>query len=422
MDLRRSARTTRSLSTMTSKYFSAAPTVDGALAKREPVESSTGLADRVKLRLRTPSAVVQPEQTTAAIDSDSSVLTPPQTLSSRARKHVEIAVEKSEAPSLPSPRKKARTRTTSTGSSVAAPATAPVGWETTYDLIKRYRATTIAPVDTMGCERLAEAGENVDPKVGETLTSIYHATQTTRFQTLVSLMLSSQTKDQVTAAAIANLRARLPGGLTLKSVLECDANLLQSCICKVGFHSRKTDYIKQAARICQEQHGGDIPDTIEGLMGLPGVGPKMDRMSMWAIAGSSLINAGIGVDVHVHRITNRLGWCDTEKGGPEATRKALESWLLPTHWQAINPLLVGFGQTTCLPRGPRCEECPVRQRCPSARKYIKLKRVKREIKVEEGIVKVEVKEEAMVKREVEEEKEEAAEAEAEAIVKEEIEW
>ncbi|RUS34976.1 putative DNA repair protein NTG1 [Jimgerdemannia flammicorona] len=406
MDLRRSARTTRSLSTMTSKYFSAAPTVDGALAKREPVESSTGLADRVKLRLRTPSAVVKPEQTTTAIDSDSSVLTPPQTPSSRARKHVEIAVEKSEAPSLPSPRKKARTRTTSTGSSVAAPATAPVGWETTYDLIKRYRATTIAPVDTMGCERLAEVGENVDPK-------------TTRFQTLVSLMLSSQTKDQVTAAAIANLRARLPGGLTLKSVLECDANLLQSCICKVGFHSRKTDYIKQAARICQEQHGGDIPDTIEGLMGLPGVGPKMGYLALQCAWNK---NAGIGVDVHVHRITNRLGWCDTEKGGPEATRKALESWLLPTHWQAINPLLVGFGQTTCLPRGPRCEECPVRQRCPSARKYIKLKRVKREIKVEEGIVKVEVKEEAMVKREVEEEKEEAAEAEAEAIVKEEIEW
>lgn len=76
-------------------------------------------------------------------------------------------------------------------------------------------------------------------------------------------------------------------------------------------------------------------------------------------------NQGIGVDVHVHRITNRLGWSNSEKAGPEATRKSLETWLPHSLWQEINLLLVGFGQTTCLPRNPKCSKCPVKNLCPS---------------------------------------------------------
>ncbi|CAG8582900.1 7620_t:CDS:2 [Paraglomus occultum] len=209
----------------------------------------------------------------------------------------------------------------------------PDNWEYVYNGIKEYRKRVTAPVDTMGCERLAD-------EPSETVTA-----ETSRFQSLVALMLSSQTKDTVTAAAIKNLQQRLPNGLTLQSVLDADEEFIDACISKVGFHKRKAMYIKQAAVICRDLYGGDIPDTVEGLMNLPGVGPKMAYLCM-QVAWKK--NQGIGVDVHVHRISNRLAWCKTEKGGPEATRKALESWLPQSLWSEINPLFVGFGQVSSI--------------------------------------------------------------------------
>ena len=81
------------------------------------------------------------------------------------------------------------------------------------------------------------------------------------------------------------------------------------------------------------------------------------------IQSFSLKPSGIGVDVHVHRITNRLGWNETKN--PENTRKVLESWLPKEEWIPINPLLVGFGQLHCTPRKPKCKGCPVEKYCPS---------------------------------------------------------
>jgi len=72
---------------------------------------------------------------------------------------------------------------------------------------------------------------------------------------------------------------------------------------------------------------------------------------------------GIGADVHVHRVCNRIGWVKTKN--PEATRKELEEWLPREHWGTINNLLVGFGQTICLPRSPHCEECKINNLCPT---------------------------------------------------------
>ncbi|KAH8547671.1 DNA glycosylase [Umbelopsis sp. PMI_123] len=231
----------------------------------------------------------------------------------------------------------------------AKPGVPPDNWKSVYEAIKEYRKVTVAPVDTMGCERLAE--ETVDEK-------------TSRYQTLTSLMLSSQTKDAITAAAMQNLQTRVPGGLTLDNVIACDKDLIHDCIKSVGFHTRKTDYIKATALILKEKYNGDIPDTIEGLTSLPGVGPKMGYLTLQCAWNK---NTGIGVDVHVHRISNRLGWVKTDKGSPEDTRKALESWLPKECWKEVNPLFVGFGQVTCLPRGPLCNACPVSDLCPSAK-------------------------------------------------------
>lgn len=149
----------------------------------------------------------------------------------------------------------------------------------------------------------------------------------------------------------------------------------------MGFHNLKTKYIKQTAEILRDKWNSDIPDTIEGLVSLPGVGPKMAYLTLSAAWGR---DEGIGVDVHVHRITNLWGWHKTQQ--PEQTRAALESWLPKDRWHDINNLLVGFGQTICLPVGRKCGDCKLADRglCPSA---VVGKTTK--IKKEETIVKVE---------------------------------
>jgi endonuclease III len=235
----------------------------------------------------------------------------------------------------------------------------------------------LAPVDTMGCESLAERDR--EPK-------------DQRLQTLVSLMLSSQTKDTVTAAAIRNLQENLPGGFNLQSMLDVEPDVLNELIGKVGFHNNKTRFLKQVAVILRDDFGGDIPDTIEGLVSLPGVGPKMAYLCMSAAWGR---DEGIGVDVHVHRITNLWGWHKTST--PEQTRAELEAWLPREKWHDINHLLVGFGQTICLPVGRRCGECDLAKDglCPSAVAGSPVKRrVKKEIgvKVEQGVQAVKAEE------------------------------
>ena len=164
-------------------------------------------------------------------------------------------------------------------------------------------------------------------------------------------------------------------GFTLESILAVEPNQLNSLINKVGFHNNKTKYIKAAAEIMASRHKSDIPDTIEGLVALPGVGPKMAYLCMSAAWGR---DEGIGVDVHVHRITNLWGWHKTQT--PEETRAALESWLPREKWHDINHLLVGFGQTWCPPVGRKCDECKLALGlCPSAvlKKTVKTK-VKKE--------------------------------------------
>ncbi|KAI7239348.1 DNA glycosylase [Hortaea werneckii] len=240
----------------------------------------------------------------------------------------------------------------------------PPNWERMYDITTAMRKRVLAPVDTMGCESLAEE---------------HRSPQDQRLQTLVSLMLSSQTKDTVTAAAMRNLQENLRGGFCLQSLQDVDPDQLNELIGKVGFHNTKTKYIKNVATILREKFNSDIPDTIEGLVSLPGVGPKMAYLCMSAAWGR---DEGIGVDVHVHRITNLWGWHKTANA--EQTRSELESWLPREKWHEINHMLVGFGQTICLPVGRRCGECDLatEKLCPSAVASSPVKRkVKKEVEL-----------------------------------------
>lgn len=249
----------------------------------------------------------------------------------------------------------------------------PPNWEQVYNTCAEMRKRVVAPVDTMGCESLAE--EHRSPKEQ-------------RLQTLISLMLSSQTKDTVTAAAMRNLQENMPGGLTLDSLLQVDPAQLNNLIEKVGFHNNKTKFIKAVALILRDQHNGDIPDTAEGLIALPGVGPKMAYLCLSAAWDK---HEGIGVDVHVHRITNLWGWHKTST--PEQTRAELEAWLPREKWHEINHLLVGLGQMVCLPVGRRCGECDLSQEglCPSAVAATPVKKKAKkeiELKIEDGEIEV----------------------------------
>jgi len=243
----------------------------------------------------------------------------------------------------------------------------PPNWEEIYALTREMRNENVAPVDTMGCESLADRSATPRDQ---------------RFQTLVSLMLSSQTKDTVTSVAVKGMQDNMPGGFNLESVLAIEPTALNAFISKIGFHNLKTKYIKTTAEILRDKWNSDIPDTIEGLTSLPGVGPKMAYLCMSVAWGR---HEGIGVDVHVHRITNLWGWNKTKQ--PEETRKALQSWLPKDRWHDINNLLVGFGQTICLPVGRKCGECKLADRglCPSAvaGKTTKVKKQEISVKVED---------------------------------------
>ncbi|KAK3948228.1 hypothetical protein QBC32DRAFT_327973 [Pseudoneurospora amorphoporcata] len=279
----------------------------------------------------------------------------------------------------------------------------PSDWEEVYKLVKEMRISgpaANAAVDTMGCERLASNNASARDR---------------RFHTLVALMLSSQTKDTVNAEAMLRLKKELPPhaegaepGLNLENMLAVEPAVLNELIGKVGFHNNKTKYLKQAAEILRDRYNSDIPDTIEGLMSLPGVGPKMAHLCMSAENGWNRVE-GIGVDVHVHRITNLWGWQDPPTKTPEETRLALQSWLPRDKWKEINWLLVGFGQSVCLPVGRKCGDCELGLRglCKAAeRKKVIEGRKRREI-VKEEKVKVEIEEDKrgmVIKREKREKK------------------
>lgn len=223
----------------------------------------------------------------------------------------------------------------------------PQNWLKMVENIRKIRKLFPAPVDSMGCD---QARSNKDTDVDQ------------RFQILVSLMLSSQTKDPITWAAVQKLKENGLGNMN--GVLDAKEKDIEDLIFPVGFYRRKAVYIKKAAQIIREQYNGDIPDTIKGLCSLPGVGPKMAHLCMQEAWN---VNSGIGVDTHVHRIAARLGWVPNEGiKTPEQTREALESWLPREYWREINHLLVGFGQTICTPVKPNCAQCTNSEICPSS--------------------------------------------------------
>lgn len=222
-------------------------------------------------------------------------------------------------------------------------------WEAAYTAISKMRKGFTAPVDLEGAATLGNLDS--DPK-------------TFRFQTLVGLMLSSQTKD---AATSKKMKFLIDKGLSIDWVLDCSQEELANDLHGVSFHNNKAKYLRKTAQILKEKYDGDIPGDYKIISKLPGVGPKMTHLFLQICYD---ITEGIAVDTHVHRIANRLGWVNTKT--PEQTMRSLQKLLPHEKWDDVNGMLVGFGQVICKAKNPLCQKCEANSICPIGKKKLKL--------------------------------------------------
>jgi len=176
------------------------------------------------------------------------------------------------------------------------------------------------------------------------------------FSVLIATMLSAQTRDAVTDVASDRLfrRARTPRTMAKLSTRE-----IQKLIYPVSFYRNKSVHVKAACELLVSRFGGRVPDTMEELLTLPGVGRKTANL---VLILSHRSKANICVDTHVHRIANRLGWVRTKT--PERTEQALYRVAPKKYWADINLYLVTWGQNVCRPVYPLCGSCAVRELCP----------------------------------------------------------
>ncbi len=176
------------------------------------------------------------------------------------------------------------------------------------------------------------------------------------FKVLICCILSLRTNDLTTYPC--SLRM-LELGTTPQDFLKVDVETLAKAIYPVGFYKNKAQQILDISKELVENYDGKVPASIDELVKFKGVGRKTANLVMAKGFGIP----AICVDVHVHRISNRLGWVKTKT--PEETEMELRKLLPEKYWLDINTILVTFGQNLCKPQRPMCETCPVQEYCES---------------------------------------------------------
>jgi endonuclease-3 len=174
------------------------------------------------------------------------------------------------------------------------------------------------------------------------------------FTILISTLISLRTKDEVTAEATRRL-FRLAGNPA--EMLTLAPETIAQTIYPAGFYRNKSRTILAVCRELVDLYNSHVPDTIETLLTMPGVGRKTANL----VVTLGFNKEGICVDTHVHRISNRLGYVRTKT--PDETEFALRGKLPHRYWIAYNTLLVAFGRRTCRPVSPLCTSCPIRGYC-----------------------------------------------------------
>ncbi|MHB1909302.1 MAG: endonuclease III domain-containing protein [Nitrososphaerales archaeon] len=209
--------------------------------------------------------------------------------------------------------------------------------------------------------------ELVRASVNETtsLGRIGAQTDSTPFRVLISTMLSARTRDPVTEQASARLFQRYKDARALSKAKKTDVKKL---IRQVNFYETKTRRIIEVAKIIDRKYFGRVPENVDELLLLPGVGRKTAN----CVLVYAFRKPAIPVDVHVHRISNRIGLVETVS--PEQTEIQLARIYNQKYWLAVNELFVKFGQTICRPLAPRCSICSVRSLCNYYQNQVKSKK------------------------------------------------
>lgn len=213
---------------------------------------------------------------------------------------------------------------------------APSG-DAEWDVRFRLIAEAIGRDYRASVNRIAEGRDRPDP-----------------FEVLVSTIISLRTRDEVTFAASERLLRRAPDPSALHELPEEE---IEGLIYPAGFYRTKARNLRAIATILIDRFDGAVPDTLESLTSLPGVGRKTANL----VLGLGFGIPAICVDIHVHRIPNRLGWIETAT--PAASEFALMEILPERLWIPVNELLVGFGQKLCTPQSPWCSRCPLSTEC-----------------------------------------------------------
>lgn len=180
------------------------------------------------------------------------------------------------------------------------------------------------------------------------------ADQRDPFVILISTLLSLRTKDEVTAVATERL---FDLASTPQEMLHIPLNKIEKAIYPVGFYHNKARTIHHACRELIDRFNSKVPDDLDTLLTIKGVGRKTANLVIALAYGKD----AICVDTHVHRISNRLGYVKTKK--PEETEFALRAKLPRRYWIIYNTIMVAFGRKTCKPISPLCSQCQVLKYC-----------------------------------------------------------
>ncbi len=215
--------------------------------------------------------------------------------------------------------------------------------------VRRTRRASVAPV----MRALAAAITGLELPAVE---KISESQAEDPFQILIATLLSARTQDATTHAASTRL---FRAAKTPKTMAKLTVKEIERLIYPVSFFRNKAEHVKACCEMLISRFGGRVPTTMEELVSLPGVGRKTANLVL-ILAFKSQQN--ICVDIHVHRISNRLGWVKTTM--PEETEQALYRATDQRWWPLINLYLVTWGQNVCRPVRPRCGDCVIAAKCP----------------------------------------------------------
>jgi endonuclease-3 len=182
------------------------------------------------------------------------------------------------------------------------------------------------------------------------------------FQILVATILSARTKDEQSEKISRKLFQRVKEP---KDLLNFTQEQLAREIYPIGFYKTKAGNLLKLAKILIEKYNGKVPEKMEELLELPGVGRKTANI----VLSYAFNKPAIAVDTHVHRIFNRWKFVNTKR--PEETELELRKKLPKKLWRKVNNLLVNFGKNVCKPVKPLCNQCPIKTLCPFPNSYMK---------------------------------------------------